>query len=250
VTAKMDTLSKSRTRFVTATLDPFNQIIVATADGLIQRYDSLGQPTDVQYTNARLGAPSFIDATNPMQVLVYYDRFQLVKLLNRNLIEIATLDLNALGYSLVPVACAARDGNIWIFDALAYRFHKLDMQGRVVVEGAQVNSSTRANPIYLRDHGERLVACLDDQIIFEPTPFGQVHKMHRLSGRLRSFVSSDRTFTYVADSEIKVKGTTDLGEPFTEVLVSLPDLAGAVCVYLGKRICILHEKKGWVIVRV
>jgi hypothetical protein len=90
------------------------------------------------YSNKQLGKPSWIDASNPMRVLVLYPDVQTVVILDSRLGQINLIRLLATadGHSYLPVAaCAQPDADyIWIFDGLSQTLVKLDERGNTVAE--------------------------------------------------------------------------------------------------------------------
>ncbi|KRP08477.1 MAG: hypothetical protein ABR95_02505 [Sphingobacteriales bacterium BACL12 MAG-120813-bin55] len=90
------------------------------------------------YSNKQLGAPSWIDAANPMKVLALYPDFQTVVLLDSRMGQVALFRLLATtdGNSYLPVAACAQpeDDFFWIFDQLSQRLVKLDERGNKVAQ--------------------------------------------------------------------------------------------------------------------
>jgi hypothetical protein len=169
---EFDTLLTGSGAIACAAVDPLAQILIGYTNGNIERYDSLATRLQVTYTNQRLGAPSMIDASNPLRVLVYYAQSQQIMILNRNLVEISSLDLNRLGYASVPSVGAARDGNLWIFDALTFQIKKLDMQGRLLLEGARLYEINAPEP-RIFDFGDHLIWQTDHNKVQEFSPYAQ-----------------------------------------------------------------------------
>lgn len=90
------------------------------------------------YSNKQLGKPSWVDASNPMQVLVLYPDVQTVVILDSRMGQINLLRLLSTpdGYSYLPLAACAQpeDDFFWIFDGLQQKLVKLDERGMTVAE--------------------------------------------------------------------------------------------------------------------
>lgn len=90
------------------------------------------------YSDKRLGKPTYIDASNPMRVLVFFPDFYTVVILDNtcsamNIINLtSTTDKNSY---LPYVVCAQADENyFWIYDQLSRKLVKLDERGNKVLE--------------------------------------------------------------------------------------------------------------------
>ena len=88
------------------------------------------------YSNKQLGQPAWVDASNPMQVLVLYPDVQSVVLLDSRMGQINLIKLLATsdGHSYLPLAACAQpeDDFFWIYDGLAQQLIKLDERGNTV----------------------------------------------------------------------------------------------------------------------
>lgn len=78
-------------------MDKLHQIYVITPDNNIIKYDENGDIL-YRYTNNYLGAPSLIDASNPIQILVYYPGLQTIVTLDVTLNEISRTNLVSFGF--------------------------------------------------------------------------------------------------------------------------------------------------------
>ena len=67
-----------------ATADNFSNTYLVNGYEL-QKYDSTGLFVS-RYSNNRLGRVGFVDATNPLKILIWYTDFQTAVFLDRNLI--------------------------------------------------------------------------------------------------------------------------------------------------------------------
>jgi hypothetical protein len=170
---QLDSVKTLPTQITTATTDALNQVILAWPDGRIQRYDSLMQVMQMEYSNPRFGAPAQLDASNPLHILAYYPDYLHLKVFNRNLILNASLNLIEYGYSQVPIVCTSRDGNLWIYNALDFQFEKIDMQGKKLRSSIRINTITEATPMLIFDTGDQLITIFDNGLVCLFDVFGQ-----------------------------------------------------------------------------
>lgn len=151
-----------------ATSDHFANTYLISQENAIVKYDSVGRQI-AEFTNNRLGRATFLDASNPLKILVWYPDFQTVVLLDRTLTEMGRL--NFLRVELYAVRCVAMafDGNIWAFDDAVSKAVKLSLDGAVLLESPPLNvyfpqrfSATRIRDsgrlVYLNDPASGLCA--------------------------------------------------------------------------------------------
>jgi hypothetical protein len=70
-----------------------------------------------KYSNMRLGKISFVDATNPLKILVYYKDFQQIVFLDNQLSENSeNISLENLGYEQTELVCTSFNNSFWIYN--------------------------------------------------------------------------------------------------------------------------------------
>lgn len=70
-----------------------------------------------RYSNLRLGDITWMDATNPLKLLLYYKDFQqLVFLDNQLSVNSDQVSLENLGYEQTELVCAGANNGFWIYD--------------------------------------------------------------------------------------------------------------------------------------
>jgi hypothetical protein len=247
---EFDTLLTGNGDIACASLDPLNQILIGYANGRIERYDSLGISVQVTYTNQRIGRPSMIDASNPLQILVYYGSSQLVLVLNRNLVEISILDLNRLGYASVPSVGASRDGNLWIYDAITFQLKKLDMQGRLILEGARLQPERLINPsVHIYDFGDHLAWQTDHHLVMDVSPYAQENTpKHFYWSKLSAFLPVERSVFVLRDMVLERLWVNEFGDAKVSALglVLIDDVQIDL---LAPTLYLAFDKKRWALVR-
>lgn len=82
----------------------------------LTKLDSSGFSPKI-YSDKTRGAISFVDASNPMRILVFYrDFLQIVFLDNMLAPNGDPIKLNNLGFNQVPLCCNSYRGGFWIYD--------------------------------------------------------------------------------------------------------------------------------------
>lgn len=140
-----------------ATSDHLGNIYVITARNGIEKYAPDGRLV-AQYSNTRLGVPTSIDASNPLKILVWYPNFRAIVILDRTMTELGVLNLTYTGFPEVRVVAASQDGNIWIYDELAFKLRKITPDGTPLSESPslQLTLEHRPVPMCIRDDGNRV----------------------------------------------------------------------------------------------
>ena len=85
------------------------------SSGDLTRYDLNGNKTGI-FSSREFGDISFVDATNPMKILVVYNDFSKAVLLDNGLAANVNFDLMLPGVPSFTIICSARDAGYWIYD--------------------------------------------------------------------------------------------------------------------------------------
>ena len=111
--------------------DKLDQPYTLDRRGRLVKYDAAGRFL-FDYANTILGAPTIVDVTNPLQLVLFYEDYQTVVLLDRTLSEITTLDLRAIpDLQRVTTAGRAYNDQLWVYDGWDRRLKLLDVGGRI-----------------------------------------------------------------------------------------------------------------------
>jgi len=172
----------------------------------LEKYDSTGRLV-TRYTNNRLGTPAFLDATNPLKLLLWYADFQTAVFLDRNLTELGSLNLTLLGLPAVRVIAAAADGNLWMYDEASTQLLKLSSGGERLLESQPLNLAfpRRFSPTCLRDDGGQAVLLSDpNQGMAVFNPFAQLDKVLPIK-HLTRFEVENGVLYFLEDDGIRVE---------------------------------------------
>lgn len=83
---------------------------------ILEKYDADGNLLK-NFSNKNLGAITFIDAGDPLKILVFYRSFQQIIFLDNMLVPYSDpISLNALGYNRASLACSSHNNGFWIYD--------------------------------------------------------------------------------------------------------------------------------------
>jgi hypothetical protein len=119
-------------------LDYLGKLYVVDHRNILTNY-SIERTKLYQYANQRSGLISMMDVSNPLEILIFFDDFNKIALLDNTLSEIREVptpsnfqDISAIGM--------ANDGNIWVFDPLRFRLLKISKQGQLITQSSNLSS--------------------------------------------------------------------------------------------------------------
>jgi hypothetical protein len=116
------------------TTDNLGNIYLITAANSIKKINEKGDSIAGYNDIKRYGSISSIDATNPFKVLVYYQDFATVIVLDRQLNTRNTIDFRKQNIFQVRAIATSYDNNIWLFDELDSKIKKLNDNGELLLE--------------------------------------------------------------------------------------------------------------------
>ncbi len=141
--------------FVDFEVDNLGDIFVLTPDNQLKKYSAAGDSLGVFNDVRRYGRIAYIDVTNPLKILLFYQEFGTIVMLDRFLNNINSLDLRQLGFYQVTCIGLAYDNNIWVYDALAGQLNKISSDGTLISPSKDIRQFTDSvpNPVLLTDQG-------------------------------------------------------------------------------------------------
>ncbi|WP_367392285.1 hypothetical protein [Lewinella sp. LCG006] len=116
---------------VTFAVDPLQQLLAVDHQGVLTQYSPQGKAL-FQFHNTTLGEDFTIDATDPFNILLFYQEQQTIVLLDRTLSERATLDLRDTPVQYATAVARSHDNNLWVYDEWAGRLYRLSARGELL----------------------------------------------------------------------------------------------------------------------
>ena len=148
------------------TTDQYQNIYFINAKNEIVKYNVLTKDS-ITFSNKQLGTPAYIDASNPLKVLVLYPDYSSIVLLDNKFAALSILQFNSPqteNYYKAIAACKEEQGDhIWIYDELSRKIIQLDERGNKINESEVFDQLFDATPdpyqliasgqkLYLFDH--------------------------------------------------------------------------------------------------
>ncbi len=140
------------------TTDNLGNIYIVTPSNQIKKLNAKGDSIGVYNDVKRYGRIAFIDATNPLKLLVYYTDFSTIVVLDRFLNKRNIIDLRRLNMMQVKTITSSYDNNYWVYDELDNKLRKIDDNGNTMVETADLRQalSFAPQPVVMYDREGQL----------------------------------------------------------------------------------------------
>jgi len=116
------------------TVDNLGDIYLVTKDDQLKKFKANGDSIGIFNDVKKFGTLTSIDATNPLKVLLYYEDFASVVVLDRFLNVLNTINLRQQNIFKVRAIATSYDNNMWLFDEGDNKVKKIDDNGNVLSE--------------------------------------------------------------------------------------------------------------------
>ncbi|MBL0026934.1 MAG: hypothetical protein IPO98_18960 [Saprospiraceae bacterium] len=172
-----------------------------------------------RFADKKSGFISRIDVSNPLRIIVFYDDFNKVKILDNTLSIISELDLGDK-FSDVTACTVTNDGNLWIYDPVQFKLIKIRDNGSVIFESSNVNDFGMTDvQIYdIREKGNYVVLCDKQKGFYIFDNLGQYQYQYEASD-IKHFQFDGRNINYFTGTgmksySVKFKERMLIGTPF------------------------------------
>ncbi len=112
------------------TTDALKNVYILDSDNILKKYNAKGELL-FDYDQQNYGIPSYIDASNPLRILVYYEEYLTVAVLDRTLTELYIFNLKDYDIFQAQAIAAANDNGIWLYDEWSFQLKKINEQGTI-----------------------------------------------------------------------------------------------------------------------
>lgn len=142
------------------TTDEMGNVYLVREDNALIRYNQDGDSTG-NFRSIQNGDLTWVDATNPLRVLLYYADFSRIILLDRMLTPKNDLDLKKINIFNVPTIGISADGRTWIYDYNNARLKKIDDQVNVTntSNDMRIESGTVPAPTCIIERDTKVYLC-------------------------------------------------------------------------------------------
>jgi hypothetical protein len=148
-------------------IDGFGNIYVIT-DHEIVKYSATGN-VQKKFSTKRYGRIDFVDAMNPLKVLVYYKEFQQLIFLDSQMTESSNMiSLETLGYEQASLVCSSSNNSFWIFDKQNNELLRFDAELKPLVKTGNLKRilDIDIKPNFMQEHNNYVyVNCPNEGIL-------------------------------------------------------------------------------------
>ncbi len=116
------------------TTDNLENIYLVNSNNQLKKINSNGDSAGIFNDVRKYGKLFSIDATNPLKLLLYYQNFSTIVVLDRFLNSRNVINLRKQNIFNVKTIATSYDNNIWIFDEGDAKLKKIDDNGTVLSE--------------------------------------------------------------------------------------------------------------------
>lgn len=164
------------------------------------RFDTEGKPSG-HYNNIQNGDLTWVDASNPLKILLYYPQYTTLVFLDKMLSPKATLNLQQIGLTDVSACGMAEDGNFWVYDNTKAHLLKINNQLEIISESNDLRSETGTvpHPVSITSAGGKVYLCDTTNGIYtfdrygaylNTLPFKKAHQVQVLNHQLIWYTNS------------------------------------------------------------
>ncbi len=203
-----------------ATADNLGNIYLIDTQNALEKYNPDGRLLS-RYSNNRLGGATSIDVANPLKILVWYADFRTVVFLDRNMTALGELYLMEAGIPELRTIAAAADGNLWLYDEIAFQLKKITPAGSLLFESQALNqlATVGAHPsrtdssaenrrigfATIRDDGEKVLASDPAAGIFWFDSYGQLQQILPWTGVHRFILDHHDQLEYLDGDSLHIE---------------------------------------------
>lgn len=116
------------------TIDNLDNIYLVNNNNQLKKINSKGDSAGIFNDVRKYGKLFSIDVTNPLKLLLYYQNFSTIVVLDRFLNIRNVINLRKQGIFNVKSIGTSYDNNIWVFDEGDSKLKKIDDNGEVLLE--------------------------------------------------------------------------------------------------------------------
>lgn len=134
-------------------VDNLDNVYVITETNQLKKIYANGDSASVFNDVKQFGNPTYIDVSNPLKILLYYNKFTTTVVLDRFLNIRNSLNFRKQNIFLVNAIGTSYDNNIWLFDEQNFSLKKLNDNGITVQESVdwRLLFDTMPSPVKLMD---------------------------------------------------------------------------------------------------
>jgi hypothetical protein len=201
------------------TTDNLGNAYIVTGS-IVEKYSPEGDFLK-SYSDNNLGRISLFDATNPMKLLLFYEPFQQMILLDNMLAPAGDpIQFEPMGYNQVSLLCSSHNNGTWIYNKQNSELIRFDQSFQVTNQTGNISQQllTEINPDFLIEQNNKVFLNDSTKGILVFDIYGTYNKTIPLKG-LHHFQTDNDLIIFFKDGKLNSYNMKTLGEG----KISFPD---------------------------
>ena len=222
------------------TTDKFGNAYVVNEKNQALKINNQGDIVKYHNINS-FGQLSLMDATNPLKIILFFEEYATLVLLDRTMTETGRLTLYEKGFNQVNAVCSSQDNHIWIYDAVEYKLKKLDDNLNVVEESEDITTQLgiMVSPTFILQQDNYIYLNDPEKGIFVFDLFGTYYKIIPLKG-ITDFQKLNDQFIYYKNGKLNAYNLATLNLSVIDLPVCTEEI---IDVHIqSNRLYLLHKK--------
>lgn len=207
----------------------------------VKKYDNFGREL-CTYSNGSLGNITYVDASNPLKILLLYKNFNQIILLDNSFAELTQpFYLDNIGIDNIDVACTGNFGGIWIYNSTDMELQLYNKGLNLEQTGTNLSSLINGNqtPNFLIEKNDNIYLNFPKTGILVFDNLGVYNKTIPIKG-LKRFDVSGTFIRYFKENKIHNYNYLLM----SETIINLPDTINVTdAAFLNNNLYIY--KKDW-----
>lgn len=178
-------------------IDNFGNIY-AINDLEIVKYNSVGV-LQKKFSTKRYGKIEYVDASNPLKILVYYKDFQQLLFIDNQLTASSPMiSLETIGYEQASVVCSSANNSFWLYDKQNNELLRFDAELKPIVKTGNIKRilDVDIKPNFMKEHNNYLYLNSPEEGILVFDIYGTFYKTIPLKNLKKFMVVNGDIFYY------------------------------------------------------
>lgn len=184
-------------------IDGFGNMYIITENEIV-KYNAVGV-LQKKFSTKLYGRIDYVDAMNPLKILVYYKDFQQILFLDNQLTETSNMiSLEKLGYEQASLVCSSSNNSFWLYDKQNNELSRFNAELKSLVKTGNLKRilDVDIKPNFLQEHNNYLYVNCPEEGILVFDIYGTFYKTIPLK-KLKEFVVVNGDVFYYENHTLK-----------------------------------------------
>lgn len=232
----LDLVAKIEVKASNIYVDNLNNLYILSSDNRLLKYDNKGGKLD-DFSENIYGGISFVDVSNPLNLLLFYRDFATILVLNNDFQELGIHQLQYMGFQDITAIGFSKDNQFWIYDNSDKRLKKIGYDSYVNAKSDDLFSLGLISgiPDFILDRNRWVYMNDPESGILVFDIFGEYSKTIPIKG-LKDFQIAEDILIYYQNNRLHTQHLSNFGyQSF-----SLPEMDGILNVRFQNGLVFIH----------